>query len=103
MRRTDVRRPEECLALIGPPSSEFGRIDILVNNAGGSKSFPLDEWTTDEFDNSIALNLRSAFVLSRQAALHMMARAGGASSTSRRWRARQQCRASVPTAWPRPE
>jgi NAD(P)-dependent dehydrogenase (short-subunit alcohol dehydrogenase family) len=75
--KTDVRRPEECRALIRTTVEQFGRIDILVNNAGGSKDFPLDEWTTAEFDNSIALNLRSVFELSQEAARHMVRQGSG--------------------------
>jgi NAD(P)-dependent dehydrogenase (short-subunit alcohol dehydrogenase family) len=76
-RPTDVRRPDDCRALIQTTVEEFGRIDILVNNAGGSKGFAFDEWTTAEFDNSIALNLRSVFLLSQEAARHMVAEGGG--------------------------
>jgi len=76
-RRTDVRKTDECRDLISATVEEFGRIDILVNNAGGSKSFSLDEWSVEEFENSIALNLRSVFVLSQEAARHMVHQGGG--------------------------
>ncbi len=75
--RTDVRKPQDCRSLIARTLDEFGRIDILVNNAGGSKSFPLDEWSPEEFDNSMALNLRSAFILCQEAARHMAAQRDG--------------------------
>lgn len=73
----DVRKPDECRQLIRTAVEQFGRIDILVNSAGGSKSFPLEDWNDEEFDNSIALNLRSVFELSREAALHMVRQGGG--------------------------
>jgi NAD(P)-dependent dehydrogenase (short-subunit alcohol dehydrogenase family) len=66
VKKTDVRKLEDCQALIATAHEEFGRIDILVNNAGGSKAFSFDEWTFEEFENSIALNLRSFFFLSEQ-------------------------------------
>ncbi len=77
VHRTDVRDPDDCRQLIQAAVDGLGRIDILVNNAGGSKDFPLDQWTAKEFDNSIALNLRSVFELSKAAAAHMVRQGGG--------------------------
>ena len=76
VKQTDIRRLEECRALIAAAHEEFGRIDILVNNAGGSKSFSFDEWTFEEFENSIALNLRS-FFLSQEVLRHMVEQRSG--------------------------
>jgi NAD(P)-dependent dehydrogenase (short-subunit alcohol dehydrogenase family) len=77
VHKTDIRDTDECLQLISDTVDTFGRVDILVNNAGGSKYFPLKEWTAKEFDNSIALNLRSVFDLSRAAAQHMVRQGQG--------------------------
>jgi NAD(P)-dependent dehydrogenase (short-subunit alcohol dehydrogenase family) len=77
VQRTDVRDPEACRQLIEATVAQFGRVDILVNNAGGSKDFPLAEWTMEEFDNSLSLNLRSVFELSRHAAAHMVRQQSG--------------------------
>src|SRR5581483_7342454 len=38
VHQTDVRRADECRALVEATVEQFGRIDILVNSAGGSKS-----------------------------------------------------------------
>jgi len=75
--QTDVRKPEDCQALIDKTIEEFGQIDILVNNAGGSHSYPLESWTVDNFENMIDLNLRSVFLLSQMAAKHMLERKRG--------------------------
>jgi NAD(P)-dependent dehydrogenase (short-subunit alcohol dehydrogenase family) len=75
---TDVRDPAQCQALIDQTIDEHGRIDILVNNAGGSHSYPLESWTVDAWENMLALNLRSVFLLSQAAAQHMVARGTGA-------------------------
>jgi NAD(P)-dependent dehydrogenase (short-subunit alcohol dehydrogenase family) len=77
VRQTDVRRPDECRHLVEATVQECGRLDILVNNAGGSKVFPLGEWSLEEYENSMALNLRSVFFLSQAAALHMSRNGGG--------------------------
>ena len=74
---TDVRDPEQCTGLINTTVVEFGRIDILVNNAGGSLAMPLDQWTLDGWENMLALNLRSVFLLCQAAAPHMIARRSG--------------------------
>ena len=75
---TDVRKPEDCRALIERTIAEFGQIDILVNNAGGSQMMPLEAWTLEGWENMIALNLRSVFLLSQAAARHMIPRRRGA-------------------------
>ena len=48
-----------------------------MNNAGGSKVFPLDQWSLADFENTMALNLRSAFFLSQAAARNMLERKRG--------------------------
>jgi NAD(P)-dependent dehydrogenase (short-subunit alcohol dehydrogenase family) len=74
---TDVRKPEDCHALIDRTIQEFGQIDILVNNAGGSHSYPLESWTLEAYENMLDLNLRSVFLLSQAAAKHMLERGRG--------------------------
>jgi len=49
----------------------FGKIDILVNNAGVLAFGEIDALTMDDFDHTIAINVRSVFVASQQAARHM--------------------------------
>jgi 3-oxoacyl-[acyl-carrier protein] reductase len=50
---------------------EFGTVDILVNNAGIARLQPLDEIRQEDWDESIAVNLTSAF-LTTQAVLPYM-------------------------------
>jgi 3-oxoacyl-[acyl-carrier protein] reductase len=54
---------------------EFGGIDILVNNAGVLAVGPIDTFTLEDFDRSIAVNVRAVFVAT-QAAVKSM-KAGG--------------------------
>ena len=49
----------------------FGRIDILVNNAGVLAIAPIEEFNLDDFDRTLAVNVRSVFVASQEAARHM--------------------------------
>lgn len=49
--------------------SDFGRLDILVNNAGGGTApEPVVKLSAEDWDRTIAVNLRSAFLCSRAAA-----------------------------------
>jgi NAD(P)-dependent dehydrogenase (short-subunit alcohol dehydrogenase family) len=74
---TDVRDADACTQLVDTTISELGQIDILVNNAGGSQSRALPDWDVDGWQHSIDLNLRSVFVLSQAAAVHMIQRRQG--------------------------
>jgi NAD(P)-dependent dehydrogenase (short-subunit alcohol dehydrogenase family) len=55
----------------------LGRIDILVNNAGGGIFRHVIDFTPEEWDGVIALNLRSVFLCVRAVAPHMLAGASG--------------------------
>jgi NAD(P)-dependent dehydrogenase (short-subunit alcohol dehydrogenase family) len=52
-------------------AAAFGRLDILVNNAGIFHAAPIDELTLDDFDRTVAINLRAAFAAAKAAAAHM--------------------------------
>jgi len=51
--------------------AEHGRLDVLVNNAGIAVIKPLDELSLDDFDRSVAVNVRAVFVAAQEAARHM--------------------------------
>lgn len=51
--------------------SHFGRIDILVNNAGVLAIAPIENFSLEDFDRTLAVNVRSVFVASQEAARHM--------------------------------
>ena len=55
----------------------FGRIDVLVNNAGRSMPKGILDITEDEFDRTIAINLKSCFNYIRAVAPAMQAQGGG--------------------------
>jgi 3-oxoacyl-[acyl-carrier protein] reductase len=49
--------------------AEFGRLDILVNNAGmGTPATPVEQASPDQWDVTLSLNLKSAFLCTRAAA-----------------------------------
>jgi len=50
---------------------QLGGLDILVNNAGVAGGMPFEEFTVDELDKQIAVNIRGPFLLSRTVAPHL--------------------------------
>lgn len=77
--KTDVRKEEDVKNLIEQTITQFGRIDILINNAGKSDFKPLFELSLSEWDDVFNTNLRSVFLCSREAAVHMREQDGGGS------------------------
>jgi NAD(P)-dependent dehydrogenase (short-subunit alcohol dehydrogenase family) len=73
---TDVREPEACERFIAAVVTRLGQLDILLNNAGGSRVKQLDTWSIKDFNDMIALNLTSVWVLSLAAARVMRMRGG---------------------------
>jgi NAD(P)-dependent dehydrogenase (short-subunit alcohol dehydrogenase family) len=56
----------------------FGRIDALVNTVGGYRGGqPVAETAIELWDGMFDLNARSAFIVSRAVAPHMLARGSG--------------------------
>ena len=65
-RRVDVTDETAVRALIDRILAEHGRLDVLVNTVGGyAGGVNLWELETKVFDQMLALNLRSGYVLSR--------------------------------------
>jgi 3-oxoacyl-[acyl-carrier protein] reductase len=58
-------------AAVERTADNLGRLDILVNNAGIFRALPIEELTLEDFDQTIAVNLRAAFVASKAAAARM--------------------------------
>ncbi|VVN31205.1 Cyclic-di-GMP-binding biofilm dispersal mediator protein [Pseudomonas fluorescens] len=50
----------------------FGGLDILVNNAGVLAVAPLEDFKMEDFDQTLAINVRSVFVATQAAAVHMV-------------------------------
>jgi len=55
----------------------FGSVDVLINNAGKFAGAPFTELSVADFDQMIAANLRSVFLVSRAFAPAMIARGRG--------------------------
>jgi 3alpha(or 20beta)-hydroxysteroid dehydrogenase len=57
----DVTKPDEWDAAVALAVSEFGRLDILVNNAGIMNHAPIDEYTLEQWNTVLAINLTGPF------------------------------------------
>ncbi len=75
---TDVTSAAACAALVDATINEFGRLDALMNNAGGGLTKSIMKVTDEEWQQSIDLNLSSAWYLSRAAVGPMIERGSGA-------------------------
>jgi 3-oxoacyl-[acyl-carrier protein] reductase len=69
--QADVSQADAVATMIETVKSQFGAIDILVNNAGIAITRGVDDLTEADFDRTIAVNLKSAF-LCTQAVLPLM-------------------------------
>jgi 3-oxoacyl-[acyl-carrier protein] reductase len=73
----DVSRGDAVAAMVKQVATVLGPVDILVNNAGMAIVRGIDELTESEFDQTIAVNLKSAFLCSQAVLSAMRARQWG--------------------------
>jgi NAD(P)-dependent dehydrogenase (short-subunit alcohol dehydrogenase family) len=64
-------------AIVRAAAESFGRIDILVNNAAIRVRRPFGEFTPQEFDQVVAVNLRAPFLMSQEVVPVMKQNGGG--------------------------
>jgi NAD(P)-dependent dehydrogenase (short-subunit alcohol dehydrogenase family) len=73
----DVREPETADRIVGEALGQFGRIDTLVNNAGVYLSRPFTEYSRDDYDTVVGVNLTGFFILTRRVLEEMLKRSSG--------------------------
>ncbi len=73
----DIRSENEIKAGIAAHMERFGGLDILVNNAGQNQHYDASQMTVDEWERSMALNLRGAWLCSKHALPIMVAQEAG--------------------------
>jgi NAD(P)-dependent dehydrogenase (short-subunit alcohol dehydrogenase family) len=72
----DVTRPAEIASAVTEAKRAFGRIDILVNNAGIGPPNAAEAVTEQDFDRTVAVNVKGTFLVS-QAVGRVMIEGGG--------------------------
>ena len=75
--RADVSDAAAVTAMLESVARELGRPDVLINNAGIALRRGLDDLTEAEFDRTIAVNLKSAFLCTQAVLPAMQARRWG--------------------------
>jgi 3-oxoacyl-[acyl-carrier protein] reductase len=75
--RADVSRGAAVQGLVRDVQARLGPIDILVNNAGMAAARGLDDLTEEEFDLTMTVNLKSAFLCTQAVLPGMRARRWG--------------------------
>jgi len=73
----DMRRLDQILAAVERTAREFGRIDILVNNAGIAPENPAESVREEDFDETLAVNLKGTFFASQAAGRIMIRQKSG--------------------------
>ena len=73
----DVTRSADLDRLVAATIEAFGRVDILVNNAGGTFFNGFLDISDDEFSLVFDWNTKSAFMLSKRVAPHMIRQGSG--------------------------
>ena len=72
----DLRDADAAKALPGRVVARFGRLDVLVNSAAEMERRTVAETTVEDWDATMALNLRAPFLVAQQAAPHLKATQG---------------------------
>lgn len=69
--RADSHSPEDIRQAVAETVATFGGFDILVNNAGVYNANHIEQFTLEDYEDSMAVNVRAVFVASQAAARHM--------------------------------
>ena len=75
--RADVSMSSDVKGLVRATLDKFGRVDILVNNAGVMFTKSVLETTEEEWDRTIDINLKGAYLCSKEVAPVMLRQAAG--------------------------
>lgn len=75
--QADVSSAADVHRLVAEAMARFGRIDILVNNAGVMVTKSVLETTEDDWDRTIDVNLKGAYLCSKEVAPIMLAQGSG--------------------------
>ncbi|MBT3352704.1 MAG: SDR family oxidoreductase [Nitrospinaceae bacterium] len=73
----DISGSGKAEAMVAAAHERMGRVDILVNNAGIRVRKAFGEFTQEEFDRVVAINLRAPFLASQAVVPIMKAQGGG--------------------------
>ena len=84
----DLSDPEACDRVVDGTVDALGRLDVLVNMASVYRAKAFDDLTVADWDQSLDIDLRSAWLCARAAAPHMRRLRGGRIINFSDWTAR---------------
>jgi NAD(P)-dependent dehydrogenase (short-subunit alcohol dehydrogenase family) len=73
----DMASMDEVTSAVNKTVAELGKIDILVNNAGIAPANRIEDYTEEDFDLTIAINLKGTYFASQAAGRHMIRQGWG--------------------------
>jgi 3-oxoacyl-[acyl-carrier protein] reductase len=69
--RADARGADAVRQAVRTTVEKLGSLDILVNNAGIGRAGTIQDWSVDDFDMMLNINIRAVFVATQEAARFM--------------------------------
>ena len=73
----NVAVADEARVVVEKTLERFGRVDILVNNAGVGQFKPTEEFEESEWDETMDVNVKGTFLLSKAVLPHLKAQRSG--------------------------
>jgi glucose 1-dehydrogenase len=73
----DVSQEDQVVAMFAQVISTLGSLDVLINNAGIQKAAATEDVEMKDFDRILGVDIRGAFMCSREAIRHFLTRGGG--------------------------
>lgn len=73
----DMSQPEAIIDGVGWVMERFGRIDILINNAGIIRRSPAAEYSLDDWNDVLDVNLTAPFLMAREVGKRMLEQGSG--------------------------
>jgi glucose 1-dehydrogenase len=75
--QADVSREQDVTRMFDEVLGQFRRLDVLINNAGIQIESASHESNTEQFERVLDINLKGAYLCSREAIKHFLSRDGG--------------------------
>jgi NAD(P)-dependent dehydrogenase (short-subunit alcohol dehydrogenase family) len=73
----DISKRETAERVVSEGIARFGRIDTLVNNAGVFLAKPFGDFTQEDFDNNMGVNVAGFFHITQRVATEMLKQGSG--------------------------
>jgi NAD(P)-dependent dehydrogenase (short-subunit alcohol dehydrogenase family) len=75
--KVDVSNSAQVKEMVKWTLDEFGHIDVLANIAGIVKNAPIEDYSEEDFDTTIAVNLKGTFLCCQEVGKVMIKQGGG--------------------------